>query len=133
MTPETWMWLAVALCALISLTDPATRVKRWWRANLPNRTPSPGQQVVGVEGSTRAQSVQAAGGATGALDWIVTGPAEEVGQRGSEEGGPPTPSAAAKVLACGCEWVVDRPLEITPSVALGYYLSQASRAPEASA
>ena len=67
----------------------------------PSRTPSPGQQVVGVDGSeVGAQGALLTRGSTAPvevasrLDDAPLG-LGRAGQRGSEEGGPPTPSAAA--------------------------------------
>lgn len=92
MSPHAWLWLAVALCALVSLTDPAPRLRRWWRSKN-----NPQREQCGGEGAATA---------------VV---------------------APSPVAACGCELLVDRMPEADDAMVLGYYLSQASRAPEASA
>lgn len=66
----------------------------------PNRTPSPGQQVAGVEGSTRAAGAKVPGTAprlSGRRDSTGGGALypPNVGRRGSGEGGPPASPAAA--------------------------------------
>lgn len=69
-------------------------------ATYPNRTPSLGQRVAGVEGSAHASSTvsNTAGRTAGTRRQHRTGDqgASVIGRRGSGEGGPPTPSAAAK-------------------------------------
>lgn len=101
MSPEAWLWATVAVCAAIAIVDPATMMKRRRRNRLPSRTLSPGQQVVGVDGSTREARERSCPGPVPAR--ASRADREEVdaprGQRGSEEGGPPAPSAAANKAA----------------------------------
>jgi hypothetical protein len=66
----------------------------------PNRTPSPGQRVAGVDGSTTTAGAKLPRAASDDGTDVETAPADvaaAAGQRGSAEGGPPTPAAAANL------------------------------------